>query len=468
MIPIRRRVALWCGCAVLSLSLPEIGDAGDRTNIAGVGMARTSVATSRGIGAIGINPANLAISRGETMEIALVPFGVHVGSDFMTYGIYTDYFTGVDTDSGRFSRYLTAADKKRILDSFSEATGYVGGDGVSRPLGVLVRLGSSLAVAATVTERVVGFGEVPKAYLEFLFYGNPPGTFYDFSATKAGASWTREYGLSMATELPTVGFLRNLSAGISLKLIHGYGYLEVSRFNSRLTTSPDGSLDGTIDVLTKMTVIEPFQDGSSGAYSVFPDPVGSGLGVDLGLSAEVSDGVRAGLSVSDIGTMEWKRDIDEFSSVSAIHFDDPLNESQRDSIENAIHGESREGKAFSAPLPTVLRLGFAVELHKLDLFRSLIMGELTVGCDYHQGFSTVPGATTTPRFSTGLEYRPVAFLPLRAGLSVGGYTSTHFALGFGVHMGVFNLDVASENLGWLFSPDSFSHGTVAVGMSVRL
>jgi hypothetical protein len=468
MTPIRRWVALWCGCAVLLLAVPETGDGGDRTNIAGVGMARTSVASSRGIGAIGINPANLAISRGETVEIGLVPFGLHVGSDFMTYGIYTDYFTGVETDSGRFARYLTTADKMRILESFSEETGYLGGNGVSRPLGVLVRLGESIAVAASVTERVVGFGEVPKAYLEFLFYGNPPGSVYDFSATRAAASWTREYGLSFASELPTIAFLRTLSAGISLKLIHGYGHLEVSRFNSRLTTSTDGSLDGTIDVLTRMTVIEPFQDGSSESYTVFPDPVGSGFGVDLGLSAEVSDAIRAGLSVTDIGTIEWRRDIDEFSSVSSIHFDDPLSKSQRDSIEDAIHGESREGKAFSTSLPTILRLGFAVEVHKLDLFRPLILGELTVGFDYHQGFSTVPGATTRPRFSTGLEYRPLAFLPIRAGLSIGGYTSTHFALGFGVHMGVFNLDVASENLGWLFSPDSFSHGTVAVGMSVRL
>ncbi|MGB6033899.1 MAG: DUF5723 family protein [Bacteroidota bacterium] len=468
MTPIGRRAALWCGSAVLLLAVPDTGAGGDRTNIAGVGMARTSVATSRGIAAVGINPANLAISRGETVEISLVPFGVHVGSDFMTYGIYTDYFTGVETDTGRFAKYLTDADKRRILDSFSEETGYVGGDGVSRPLGVLVRVGGSLAVALSVTERVVGFGEVPKAYLEFLFYGNPPGSVYDFSATKAAASWTREYGLTVASELPAIGFLRSLSAGIGLKLVHGYGYLEIARFNSRLATSPGGALDGTIDVLTRMTVIEPFQDGGSGAYSVFPDPVGSGFGIDLGLSAEVSDGLRAGLSVTDIGTIQWRRDIDEFSSVSLIHFDDPLSESQRDSIEDAIHGESRDGEAFSTSLPTVLHVGFAVELHKLDLFRPLILGELTVGFDYHQGFSRVPGATPRPRFSTGLEYRPVSFLPLRAGLSVGGSTSTHFALGFGIHMGVFELDVASENLGWVFSPDSFSHGTVAVGMSFRL
>ena len=468
MIPIRRRLALWCGSAVLLLAVPGTGAGGDRTNIAGVGMARTSVATSRGVGAVGINPANIAISSGETVEISLVPFGVHAGSDFMTYGMYTDYFTGVETDSGRFARYLTEADKRKILDSFSEETGYVGGDAVSRPLGVLVRFGGSMAAAVSVTERVVGFGEVPKDYLEFLFHGNPPGSVYDFSATRAAASWTREYGLSFASELPAVGFLRKLSAGLSLKLVHGYGYVEVTRFNSRLVTATNGTLDGAVDVLTRMTVIEPFQEGGSAAYSVFPDPVGSGFGVDLGLSAEVTDALRAGVSVTDIGSMQWRREIEEFSSSSLIHFDDPLSESQRDSIEDAIHGEKREGKAFSTSLPTVLRLGFAVDLHELDLFRPIILGELTLGFDYHQGFSNVPGATSRPRFSTGFEYRPLSFLPLRAGLSVGGRTSTLFALGFGFQMGLFSFDVASENLGWLFSPDSFSQGTVAVGMTFRL
>ncbi|MCK5573793.1 MAG: hypothetical protein KAJ12_13575 [Bacteroidetes bacterium] len=468
MSSIRKAVTLWCVLSVLSRVSPEAHAGAERTNIAGVGMARTSVATSRGIGAVGINPANLTISRGETVEITLVPFGVHVGSDFMTFGMYTDYFTGVDTDSGRFGRFLTEADKSAILSSFSEGTGTMGGDAVARPLGVMVRLGNSLAVAVTITERLVGFAEIPKSYLEFLFYGNPPGSTYDFSDTKAAASWTREYALSVASELPRVGFLKSLSAGLGIKLVHGYGHVEVSRFNTQLSTASNGVVNGQVDVMTRMAVLESVEDEDSGPYSVFPDPVGSGFGFDLGLSAEINDAFRAGVSVTDIGAVHWRRNIDEFASLASIRFDDPLSESQRDSIEDAIHGETREGGAFTTSLPTVMRIGFAVELHKLDLLRPLIFGDLMVAFDYHQGFTSVPGATVRPRFSAGFEYWPLPFLPLRAGVSVGGYTSTHFAVGFGVHAGVLHLDVASENLGWLFAPDSFSHGTVAVGISLRL
>ena len=60
---------------------------GERTNIRGVGMARTFVAASRGLDAVGINPANLPAGDEGTVSIGLMPLGLHVGTDFLNYGL---------------------------------------------------------------------------------------------------------------------------------------------------------------------------------------------------------------------------------------------------------------------------------------------------------------------------------------------------------------------------------------------
>ncbi len=62
------------------------------------------------------------------------------------------------------------------------------------------------AVALTVTERVASTATIPQEYAEFLFYGNTPGSTYDFSETHIAGSWTREYGLTLQCHLPGLRF----------------------------------------------------------------------------------------------------------------------------------------------------------------------------------------------------------------------------------------------------------------------
>jgi len=69
--------------------------AGERTDIQGMGMARTFTASTRGLDAVGINPANLRVGQDGVLTFGLLPVGLHVGSDFMTYELYQKYFTGV-------------------------------------------------------------------------------------------------------------------------------------------------------------------------------------------------------------------------------------------------------------------------------------------------------------------------------------------------------------------------------------
>ena len=151
-----------------------------------------------------------------------------------------------------------------------------------------------------------------------------------------------------------------------------------------------------------------------------------------------------------------------------IHLDNPLDEAQRDSVENAVIGESRPGESFTTSLPTALRLGASVELHKIPGLKHVFYGEWTFACDYNLGLVESAGSAAAGRLSMGLEFRPWRFLPLRTGASFGGPDHFNFALGFGLHFGVFAFDIASEHVNYLLSEDSFAHGSVAMGMSIKL
>ncbi len=445
---------------LFSLSIPHAW-AGERSNIRGMGMARTFVTSSRGLDAVGINPANLGVNDYTTVTFSFLPFGMHVGSDFLDYQLYTHYFTGVQTDSGRVSRFLTEQDKKIIMNSFSDPVAHTTAALDARLLGVTFRLKGLGAGAFTITDQVGAFADVPRDYLEFLLNGNPVGSSYKFHGTKVQASWTREYALSAGIRLP-VTFLKTFQVGAAVKLVHGFGYYEVQRFNTSLTTDDHATLTGSVDFLSRSAGANPANARFIGAYQLFPDPAGKGLGFDLGVSGDVNEFLSVALSVTDIGSMRWSRNTQEKSADTTIVIDDPLNETQRSSIENVVNGKSRSAGSFSTSLPTTFRVGAVVQVDMIPEMAGM-PGELLLEINYNQSIVETPFSTTTPRVSLGAEYTPLEWLPLRSGVSFGGTDHMNLALGFGIRLSFFELELASENVTWLFAPNSFSRGSIAIG-----
>ena len=462
------RHAAGAGILLMTMVALNARAGGERTNIRGVGMARTFVAASRGLDAVGINPANLPSADEGTVSIGLMPLGLHVGTDFLNYGLYNEYFTGVESGDGREPRYLTDADKRKILASFPEETGRASAHLEVRPIGISVQLWDLGRVAFTLTDYVTVNAMVPRDYAEFMLYGNTPGSVYEFGETSAYASWLREYALSYGMSVPAPDFLQTLSAGVAIKLVHGFGHFEIDRFNTRLVTGMEGVLQGTIDVHGNISGSEPLRGDEDVAFQPFPAPAGTGFGLDLGIAGDVNEYLRVGLSVTDIGSVEWRQNLDEIVSSASITMDDPLNEAQRDSIEQAVTGETRPGQPFTTSLPTTFRLGASVELHKVPALKRFLWGEWTFACDYNHGLVESAGSAVGGRLSMGLEFRPWGFLPLRTGASFGGPDHFNFAFGFGLHSGAFDLDLASEHLNFLFSEASLAHGSLAVGMRIRI
>jgi len=452
---------LWIIVLLFSESLRA---AGERTNIRGIGMGRTFVASSQGLDAVGVNPANLPLEDRGTVEFSLLQFGFHVGSDLFNYDLYNKYFTGVPSDSGRVARYLSETDKQDILSRFNGGVARSMVDVEARLLGLSLRFPSVGTFAFTVSEQIGAYVDLPKDYAEFIFYGTLPGKVLDFSETSVKGSWTREYTLAFGTDIPArIPYLESLTGGIAVKMVKGYAYYEVERFNSTLATADNGVLTANIGFLSRLAGADLFNNGIDG----FPEPVGQGFGVDLGVSGRLNSAISFGLSMTNIGSIRWDKGVEEIHADTVITIDDPLDPAQRDQVERSLTGERRVGEAFSTSLPTTLRLGVALKVNELPVLETM-PGELLLAMDYNQGLTETPTSSTRSRVSLGMEYRLVRWFPIRAGISVGGTDHLNCALGFGLNFGIFDLDVGSENVGWLFNPDSFSRGSLSIGMLFRI
>ena len=446
---------------LMLLLMPGLVLSGEQTNTRGLGMARTSVASSRTLDAVGINPANLALPDDGTVTFSLIPVGVGAGSDFMTYGLYNKFFTGVESPTGRVARNLSESDKQELLNAFPGGIGRIGADAEVRPVGLALRFEGFATFALTATERVAASATIPSSYAKFLLEGMTPGSAYDFSGAAGSAVWMREYALSAGFALPAVPWFRSWSAGLSVKLVHGFAYAAVTREDTWLSAGSDGVLDANVDLagVTSQSELK---------HSPFPAPAGSGMGVDIGLSAELNEFLIAGISVTDIGSLRWDGDVQAVYGVGRRHLDDPMNSTQRDSLEHAVTGNTRPGGPFTVGLPTTLRMGVQVELENIRWVKKILYGEMTAACDYRQGFTDFPGSSRVGRLSLGVEYRPWQFFPIRTGVGFGGEDHFDFALGFGLKLWILQLDVGSDNIGWLFSHDSFSRGSLGVALTLKM
>lgn len=452
--------------AVLSLHYAEdLRGGSDRSSPRLVGMARANSAVARGLDAVGVNPALFVIPHGANTEIVILPLGLRIGSNFMNYDLYSTYFTGVDdpVTGERVAKHLTHSDKQKILSSLGGGNGRVNIDSEVRWFGLTYRHDFFGGISLTAADRFAGNIVIPQDYLRMLFEGfSEVGSTYNFNGADAQSWWIRQYAVSYATpRLRVLQWLPWTSFGISVKHVQGYAYFGIESYEGYISTKgfDEGFvLGGAMSVLARRAAADFIQDPGAHDFNPLQQPAGTGWGVDIGIAAGITRTLVVGLSVTDIGYLRWSRNT--FGSVarSTFEIDDILSSEQQDSLRNSYRGEDVSIGPFTTSLPTALRLGATMRVRP----------QLIVAADYTQGFNSMPGNSTTPRISAGAEWRPVGFLPLRSGIALGGYDDFTWAFGFGVHVGFFNLDIATENVGIVLYPTKSKQVSVTVGMKLQI
>ncbi len=454
----------------------SLAQGSDRVNLRSLGMGRNGVSVAQGIEALSVNPANLGKRGIGTVNVALLPLYVRAGTDLFPYHIYDKYFTGVDTGGEKRARYyLTDTDKDEIRS-------YLPDVGMTKINADILYAGFSVDAGKFGS---IAFGVIDHAGIEIalsrdffeLFYldGLKANRIYDFSQTAFNAWWYREYNLSYGRELPIkIPFVNEFYAGIGIKFLRGYGIFETTENKSsivnRTFVSDDeiNTLVGTFQFSARRSGVDFFNktdnDSDNVKFQLFPDPAGKGVGFDLGVAAVLYNGINVGLSIINIGTINWDKNVTVTKGDGQVQIQGFVKD-LGDTVENAAKGRSSAGEAFSTALPTVLNLGASIEASKVP-FLQFIPGKLLLAFQYTQGFNTSLGNTTKPRFSLGMEYRIIPFVPIRSGLIVGGGDDPRWSFGTGLDFRYFAVELASDNfVGYLTNSNAV---TIALGLKIRI
>ncbi len=493
----------------------------ERVNTAGLSMGRIYVASSRGLEAIGTNPANLTlphrdpsreivtektthdtlivakdttgkdtsyvksvthdttfviISKPPTLSLAIPPFsfGQSFGSDFINYDIYKRYFTGVPNATGGRDPYqLTDVDKNNILEVFPAGVSFTHLDFEMRYFGLTIHGDALGDIGLSVTDKVATNLDIPKDYVRFAFFGlDSTGSSYDFTGTSVRAWYVRQYSLSYARNLPMLNYkyFSNVSAGIGIKVVHGFAAVITEKYNATIENRvrSDGGWDivGNFDSrILRSTSFNPDDDNEK--FDPLGTPAGTGLGFDVGVSADVYPAIRAAVSVTDIGSILWTKNTKETIGSGSFVMSNPADKAQLDSLKDAFAGKDTTTGEFSIALPSAFHLGASIQVDQLP-FINWFPGHMLISLEYEQGFNNSPGNTTRARFAIGTEYRPVRWFPIRTGISFGGIDRSNWGAGFGFDFGGFNWNFGTENLGLVFSNNNWDQVSFGTSMIIRI
>ncbi|MGK9369429.1 DUF5723 family protein [Melioribacter sp. Ez-97] len=435
-------------------------------------MAGAYTAVSEGLYSIAVNPANLSKSKGIEliMPLPLPSFSSVAGSNFFSLSDYNYYFGTytVDENGKKRGRYLNEADKQNFIDLFGK------GGGVSvnlfvRYFALAVTPSESFgALAFSVTDQIAADGKIPTGIAELLFKGNPPNSRYDFNDAEFKSWWLRKYSFSYSREF-RISEEKSIGAGISLHLINGLFYAGLDEIDSEIHTDSLGNIRGRANYSAKSAFSPNFgveydfenQSSYEENISAFPEPAGTGFGADFGLSYRHNRAFTFALAITDIGAIEWNKRAAQFNVSRNVYIDDVSEEAQRDSLTNlfSTDGAGKSVDKFSTPLATALRFGASIDLANLLKLKNKLM----IAAGYAQGLNKMPGNTTSPRFSIGVEWMPFeSVFSLRSGMAFGGWAKFRWGLGIGLDFGLFELNAGTSNFQNIASPSSGKMISIAV------
>ncbi len=411
------------GLCVLILLL-SIGLAWGRgnSNARALGMGGSYTAVARGLDAPNWNPANLGLSDNNKYSVGIFSVGAGVKNNSFSLAAYNKY-------NGQF---LTDGDKENILNS-------IPADGLRLDL---------IAEATALNFSVGNFALVSKGYavsslnidrdpLELLFYGN---TVVD--EISLSDNYGEGYGIADISASYGHPVKRwedgEMAVGGSFHYLRGIAYQKVVESEGMIATTDTGFVgDAHMAILSSLG--------------------GSGYALDLGLAVKFDHSWYFSAAWQNVySKLVWDNETEkmiysfDMEPITASDFSDSTtSDSLITSSDTTIAAES-----FSSDLPSTMKLGLSREFPKLIL-----------SLDWEQALKTRPGTGINPKIAAGLEYKPLKYLPLRTGISVGGRQGSLYSFGLGFHFGPYHFDLAIANSGSPF-PSNTKGARLALGMGL--
>lgn len=445
-----------------------------------LGMSGSHSAVASGLEALTYNPAGISTTP--------YRFGVNLFGNF-TFDLMTNFFSVYD-----FVEVLETlkSDNPSVDDFFSRQLDWMSPDGVSLTSAMSL---SFFSFYAKLQSFYIGFSLDNKIFADVtvgkdLFLG----IFDKLSLVQplnekfyGRFMWYQDFKFVLSTKIPKVEKLlpiRGLYAGISghfyLPIIYTSFYSDLS-LHTGDTDEKNGLYQYALDincdfvygsVLGKhvfKNVQLPEIDGLD-LQSILENGgnFGMGIGVDLGILADINKYIKIGFSVTDLGFMFYagsqRTDIDTNVVLDILKATEII-----DSLKNVIKDfdNARDTKDFEFFMPlTAFHLGFSVNpLHRSDITITLPLS-FTVGDFYSVQFGGLP----TFELSTGIEIMPIFYwfdFPLRLSVGFSSASGFYTGLGFGIHLGACQLEAGLKGLEALFMTPPWTGRDFAVGCSVN-
>lgn len=387
----------------------------------GLAFGKNYMSAAMGIDAFFISPGNLALHT-EGTEFTIFSPGFGISNSAFSISEYGRFFT----EKGNKGTWSTK-DKRDLRDVLK--------DGLKLPFSVEINIFS-------IVYKNMGFGmefvtggsfETNSAeFAEIALFGLKLTPDYNFNTKdimKGSFYSAFRYSFAYSHIIRKRYFplkLENITFGGKVGYYSGLSYEEVdhSGFKIKRSKLTDPNND---EELVEYKLKFKTRSSLPGHGEVFP---GSGMGLDLGSSATFDDKWHFSIRLENIiGFLNWDANTEGHTFLNS----DSLYIFNDDGVDRKTEVDTTQNiKAFSTSLPANLHIGVNYRLRK----------NLLLTAQYRQGLNEAFGNVYIPRIGVGAEYRPLKWLPLRTGMSVGGKTNFLMGLGAGIDLKIFEFNLA--------------------------
>lgn len=427
----------------------------------GLGLCNTYTVSSRGISAIGYNPANLGYTEDLTFSADIFDFKLTAFNNFMSLALFNKYFTG-DRDGNPFDleQKMIGSEqthKEFLLSELSE-DGFSFGLGVSVPIPLLnVSMGN---YAFTSGIEYYMQNSLPLGLFEMVMEGNQLGRSFDLSL-RQDLLMVTNFGFSFAIPF------EQYNIGATIKYLAGIGFAGVDSSGGAFRTRPTG--------------LE-----SDGFYRYTRAIGGNGLAVDLGFNTRKINNWQFGFAINNvIGFINWGNDKNFIArNISLFEAIVPVRELLQISTDTTTFSAStmytmelesvnvtgalaNSDSLFkfdeeNVPTPDSLRMNYPALFRLGGSYQ--YKNDFVVMADISAGLDDYYFADRSWRFGVAAEWIRFKMVPIRSGMAFGGPYGREASVGAGVHLIWFDADIALKLLGGM----SFANAEgIELGMSFQ-
>lgn len=230
-------------------------------------------------------------------------------------------------------------------------------------------------------------------------------------------TWTRTYELTYARMFrmdPESGIQR-IYGGFGIKYINGFMFRDVQFTGGVGYEDEYGILRGSYTATSAsaysddIDISNAFNGENIVSNVPFMDPVGHGMAVDAGVAVVLDPGVKVGVSITDVGFINWKGKTKRSQISGEFFIDSTLTLEDIDSIADMIHIDKETNDHFTTSPPAALHIGFNFMVHQL--VRNF-PGEMNLAIELHKGMNDIIDNPDQPRVAVGLDWQAGPYWPI--------------------------------------------------------